>query len=885
MIQISRSKFVFFIQHRYWFIHTLGLIGLLILPRAYFIPLWAFLIFVTLYHGWQTWQGHRESDKRTATASPLFFSASSTKLLQQVLNDFPNRVYWRDQDLRFQGANHAFYRDLHLLNPDELYGTTDQNFPMLAKTPQFVERDKKAMLEKRPLSGREIMLPSKDKDNQRWVEHCAVPLKDEFGKVVGVIGSYYDISRVKSATTQLALAKDAAEASKEAAIRANQAKSNFLANMSHEIRTPINAIMGMASLLQKTELSEKQNRYTKTIHSSSQALLGVINDILDFSKIEANKLTVERIPFDLNEIFSTIADMFAYKCYDKGLEFIIHIPNNIPTQLVGDPLRLNQVLINLVSNAIKFTQEGEINISCTLLERQEDFVFIRISVTDTGIGLSEEQRANVFNAFTQADASTTRKHGGTGLGLAISKRLIDLMNGDIGMTSSVGQGSTFYVELALPIQEAQEGNLEHFIDELHHIKIIAVDDHLNTREMLYELLSSYQMRIKTSPTAEQAIDLIEQAIEEKDPYQLALIDWRLPGMGGLELVEKLQQRLAVQHLPEMILATGYYSEELADKAKAAGVYDFITKPYTGPSLIRSLYGALHQHPTHQVSEQPTGKVTKVPHDLWYAPLLLVEDNEINQHVAKEILESYGFSIDIAEHGLVAVDKIQGHDYALVLMDIQMPIMDGYEAVRIIRQTHSAQKLPILAMTANAMHDDVEKSNAVGMQGHITKPIDEHILINQIIKWALRGPYQAQASVLRKLESKQLAKQEKRYPKMKGIDLDAAMQRLGHNDQLYIQLVNQLTEQYKDAALTVSEWISHKQYDEARRYFHSLKGAAANLGLTRVHKTAMLLEEAVRDGEIHAVADHIPHIRKELENVTQAVFDLKLILEAQQTHKD
>src|SRR5690554_2898451 len=437
-----------------WLVNAIGFLAILVLPNWLASLIAVFLFLFNVLVGVRLWLQKKQIEVVTASASSDFFSSTSTRLLQQIFNDLPNRVYWRDHELRFVGANPGFLKDFGLQTTHDLLGKKDTELAVLKDNPELLERDRATFAAKMPACNQEMQLAVKivgDHDGIRWIEHSSVPLYDDQGNISGILGSYYDISTIKRAAEEMSRARENAEQAREAAESANQAKSEFLANMSHEIRTPINAIVGMANLALKTELNDKQKRYLKVIDSSSQALLGVINDILDFSKIEANKLVIEKIPFDLDEVLSTLADMFAYKAYDKGLEFIINLPANIPTMLIGDPLRLQQVLINLVSNAIKFTDDGEISVSCTLLDRAPDKIWLRIEVRDTGIGMTEEQRAMLFNAFTQADSSTTRKYGGTGLGLAISHRLTKLMNGDMAVQSALNQGSNFFIELTLPV--------------------------------------------------------------------------------------------------------------------------------------------------------------------------------------------------------------------------------------------------------------------------------------------------------------------------------------------------------------------------------------------------------------------------------------------------
>ncbi|RUO33081.1 response regulator [Aliidiomarina soli] len=857
------------LQHHFWWICTLLVLSIIVLPGIWITIPSALLVALATAISIDNQQSRQSKT----------ISADSSQVLRQVFNDLPNRVYWRNTELKLIGANRAFLDDFGLndLNEEDF---AQQEFDALAANKELFQRDQATLQGQQACSSEELKLKlGEAADQTRWVEHASAPLYNDHNELIGVLGSYYDISTIKAATVEMAAAKEAAE-------QANQSKSDFLANMSHEIRTPINAIVGMANLALKTELNPKQQRYLKVINSSSNALLGVINDILDFSKIEANKLTIEHIPFDLDEVLSTLADMFAYKAYDKDLEFIINLPANIPTMLIGDPMRLNQVLVNLVSNAIKFTDEGEINVSCTLLEQSDDKVWLRMSVTDTGIGMDEEQRANLFQAFTQADTSTTRKFGGTGLGLTISQRLIKLMNGDLGVISATGQGSTFYVEIALPLQPNQDASHHQLLlERLEGVRILAIDDNLSTREMLYELLRSYKMDAKVARSAEQGLQIMLDAETAGTPYQIVLIDWRLPGMDGLTLVETMQQKLAAETMPKAILATGYYAEELAEKAKLVGACDFITKPYTTATLARVLNTAVYGNSnTDYANASDTiahpASSERVPVALRNAPLLVVEDNEINQHVAKELLRGHGFSVDIAENGEVAVNMVQRKAYALVLMDIQMPVMDGYRAAETIRQNYSYQQLPIVAMTANAMSGDAERSLAAGMQGHIPKPIDEDMLLSQISKWAIPGPYDSSKPDDDGVRETPPLQQHK-YPQVKGIEFASALARLNHNAALYIRLVKQLVDSYQQSAMKVAEFITRGKHDEARRYFHSLKGASANLGLIALEKKAGRLEDAMKGGDIATVADLIGGLDKLLNEAEQAADDFAALHQSQQ----
>ncbi len=616
------------------------------------------------------------------------------------------------------------------------------------------------------------------------------------------------VAQTRRQKAALAVAKAEAE-------QANRFKSYFLANMSHEIRTPMNAIMGFSYLALQTELSTRQYHYLDKIHTSSQALLGVINDILDFSRIEAGKLEIEHVSFSLDEVYENLANLTMMKAEEKGLQLYFNRNPQVPDSLVGDPLRLGQVLVNLVGNAIKFTEHGEVRVNVELEQREATRTWLRFSISDTGIGIKAEQIPRLFGAFTQLDDSTTRRYGGSGLGLSICQHLVQLMGGEITAQSVPGEGSTFTFSLPFQIGVAAERNWAPEPD-LRGLRALVVDDNPSAREILGDRLTSFTFEVSTANGADEALDLLRQADAEDRPYKLVLMDWRMPGLNGVEAGTQIKQNSGLKHIPAVILITAYGREEVMRQAEAAGLDGFLIKPVSPSTLFDTVIRVLEKGSDGR-SGPPVGMGTQ----LLNGKVLLVEDNVINQQVAQEILEGMGLTVEVAGNGREALAVLHKNEYDLVLMDIQMPDMDGYEATRQIRADPRFEKLPVIAMTAHAMSGERERCLAAGMNEHIPKPIDPTRLFATLGRWL---------KTTDKTPAQTPVTDDTTLPeKLPGIDLRWGLERIGGNKRLFRKLLTEFVTNHGKAIQTVRQRLAQGEYDKARRELHTLKGVAGNIG--------------------------------------------------------
>ncbi len=622
---------------------------------------------------------------------------------------------------------------------------------------------------------------------------------------------------------------------------ANKAKGEFLANMSHEIRTPMNAVIGFNSLLATTQMTPQQMDYVQKAGSSAKNLLKIINDILDFSKIEANEFDLDTVEFNLDEVLEKISNIVAIKAFEKGVEFIVSKSDDTPVDLIGDPLRLEQILLNFTNNAVKFTEKGEIIVRVSLNERHGQLASINFEVRDTGIGLTREQIQKLFRPFTQADASTTRQYGGTGLGLSISKHLVEMMGGQVGVESDHGQGSIFHFNALFEINPKKRIPQKIPLENLNDIKIMVVDDHAPTIEVITRYLNSFAFSFKiiTADSGEKAIDCYKKWLDNGKTMDLILMDFKMPGINGIETWEKIKAMGEKNRLPKIIIFTAYGMDDGLSRARDKGIKHILMKPVSRSALfdtILNVFGA-----KKRTSALP---LTQKFHGLAGTKILVVEDNKINQDLAKGILEQQNFQVELANDGIQAIEKLNTDpDYDLVLMDLQMPNLDGYGATRKIRENPAFENIPIIALSADAMKGTREQVQKAGMNDYITKPIDTGELFAAIEKWV----EQRDLIALGDNETREDFRFTRAKANLTCINTDEGLDRVLGDSALYFKMLKIFFKTHQTTMADIKESLSQNNIKGSLELLHALKGVAGNIGAREVFDLTVKFEAALESG--------------------------------------
>lgn len=873
------------------------------------------------------------------------------QMLRTVIDNIPVRVFWKDLKLNFMGCNQSFAEDAGLTSPRDILGKDDLAMSWHEQAPKYRQEEKRVLtsgLSKLNYEEEETA-PNGEKI---WLRVSKVPLIDADHRVIGLLGTYEDITERKKAEQDIELYQLMIEKSgdpifliddddncrmayvNEAAIRhfgaareeiltwhipdwdpnftherlsehveevkkiknliietrhrvkggelvpveislnyvtykgrschfgyfkniserklneqalqeakraaedANRAKGDFLANMSHEIRTPMNAIIGLSYLCLQTDLDRKQNDYLSKIHGSAKSLLGILNDILDFSKIDAGKLKMDSIQFELEDVIGNMATITAVRAEEKHLEFLIETALDVPPHLIGDAMRLGQVLINLVGNAIKFTERGEIQVRIDVAEESADEAELRFTIRDSGIGMTAEQVGKVFQAFSQADASITRRFGGTGLGLAICKQLVEMMGGRIWVESEPDKGSRFIftARFRKPHPPVERNLLP--TPDLRGLHVLAVDDNPRTLSMLRSYLESFTFKVDVASNGAEAVEAVGKGVQ---PYDLVILDWKMPVLNGIDAARRIRAMSDLGKTPKLLLISSFGQGEMRRHLDDNLVDGLTPKPFQQSGLFNVIMGLFAADGENETGRLRATFDTQLVAQVGGAHLLLVEDNEVNQQVARELLERIGVSVAVAENGKEALALIQQEEFDGVLMDMQMPVMDGITATLEIRSQERFHALPIIAMTANAMKADYEKCLAAGMNDYISKPIDPDMMLVTLARWIVP----AHPAIVPVMDERQ---ETEGLPELNGVKVAEGVRRMGGSLAIYCAVLEKFRSNQVRVVSEISESLGAGDRERSERLAHTLKGVAGTLGAEGVQQQAGQIETAIREGQ-------------------------------------
>jgi PAS domain S-box-containing protein len=769
------------------------------------------------------------------------------------MDNLPDVIYFKDRESRFTRINKALAKSFGLSDPVQAMGKTDFDFFTDEHAQQAFADEQEIIRTGQPMLGKEEKETWPD-GHVTWASSTKMPLRDARGNIIGTFGVSRDVSERKQAEMMMQKAMKAAE-------EANRAKSEFLAAMSHEIRTPMNGIIGMAELALDTELTPEQREYLGMVKTSADSLVTVVNDILDFSKIEAGRFDLESIEFNLLAHLEDTVKALALRAHQKGLELVLHTAPDLPVGVTGDPTRLRQILINLLGNAVKFTEHGEVVVAAETVQRYTQEVELHFSVADTGLGIPPEKQQMIFEAFTQVDASTTRKYGGTGLGLAISSRLVGMMGGRIWVESEPGKGSLFHftVRFGLPATPTvKQAPAEHGC--LRGLRVLVVDDNATNRRILGEVLKYFEMQPVLVDGGVAALAALHEAQRVGDPFPLVLTDAQMPDMDGFTLVGQIRQEPLLAGATIMMLTSSGQRGDAA-RCRELGVAAYLSKPIGQADLLDALLGALGSR--GQAVDRPR-LVTR--HSLresrHHLRVLLAEDNVVNRQLVTRLLEKRGHIVVAAHNGQEAVallDDSATGPFDAVLMDVQMPTMDGFQATALIREKEkiSGRHLPIIAMTAHALKGDRERCLAAGMDAYLAKPIHPSELFDTLDGLVTRPPGAREEN-------------PSESPEPEVLDEAAFLHRAGGDTQLAAQLVDLFVGICPPLMEEIRKGLTEQDAGAVERAAHALKGSVANFAAPAAFEAALQLERIGRSGDMSGGAVALENLQREIARLKSAL---------------